>query len=186
MKKLLLVAVTLLSALSYAETKIGVVDMLLLVRNHANYESNKQFLLSTEKDYQKRLDAMRAKLEEIQSEAQKLTEEYRNPMLAAGAKAKLENEIMALGQRFQEQQQKLRNEAMKTQQDLADNEARLLKLQADDIKARIESYAKKNGFDLVLDSSAALYSASALDITDGVLQEMGVNPKEAKGRDESK
>lgn len=185
MKKLMIAAIALLGATAYAQMNIGVVDMLVLVRNHANYESNKQFLLSTEKDYQKRLDAMKEKLEEIQEEGRKLADEYRNPMLAQSAKTRLENEIMAVQQRFMEQQQRLRNEAMKTQQDLSDNEARLLKLQADDIKARIDSYAKKNGYDLVLDTSAAVYVSSAFDITDGVLLEMGVDPKNAKGRDES-
>ncbi len=176
------------AATAMADIKIGTVDMFVLVRNHSSYETNKKFLLSSEKDGQKRLDAMKEEFDSTQEEARKKAEEYRNPMLAQAAKDKLEKELMNLQQKLMQQQQRMRSEAMKLQQDLSDNETLLLKVQAEDIKKRVADFAAKNGYDLILDSASAIFVKPEFDVTDGVLREMDVNPKEAKGRgdDESK
>lgn len=185
MKRLSAFAVAALAAsAAFADIKLGTVDMLVLVRNHSSYESNKQFLLSSEKDGQKRLDAMKEEFDSVQEEARKKAEEYRNPMLAQSAKDKLEKELMSLQQKLMTMQQRMRSEAMKLQQDLSENEARLLKVQADDIKKRVADFAAKNGFDIILDSTSAIFAKDSFDVTDAVLKEMGVNPKEAKGREE--
>jgi len=184
MKRTLLLAVIAATCAAAADIKLGIVDMMVLVRNHSQYEQNKQLLLSTEKDYQKRLDAMKSDLDTIQDEGKKLADELRNPMLSQSAKDKMEKEIMAVQQRFIAQQQKMRSEAMRNQQDLGDLEARLLKAQAEDIKKRIADFAKKGGYDLVLDSAAAIFQRDGLDVTEGVLKEMGVDPKAAKGLDD--
>ncbi len=179
-KTILCAVVATLSATVLAEIRIGTVDMMTLVRNHPNYESNKNLLVSTERDYQKRMDALKAELEGIQEEGRKLADEYRNPMLAQAAKTKIETDIAAVQSRFMTAQGKMRNEAMRNQQELADLEARLLKAQAEDLKARIAKFAEKNDYDFVLDASAALYSRKASDVTDAVLKEMGVDPKAAR------
>ena len=36
---------------AFAELKIGTVDLMLLVRNHPSYESNKTLLTATDKDF---------------------------------------------------------------------------------------------------------------------------------------
>ena len=187
--KMTIVAAAVFAAGSlFADAKIAVVDMMVLVKNHASYETNKKLLESTEKDYQTRLDGMRAEIEKIEEEGRKLAEEFRNPMLAAAAKSKIEADIGNAQKRYYAAQQRMREEAMRNRQELGDLEARLLKAQADDIKKRVEAYAKKNGYDLVLDKSAAIHAAKALDVTDGVLKEMGVDSKKKSGRvaDESK
>lgn len=190
MKKasLLVLAAAAAASTALADLKIATVDMLVLVRNHSSYESNKQFLLSSEKDGQKRLDAMKDELDALQEEGRKKADEYRNPMLAQAAKDKLEKELMTLQQKLVTMQQRLRTEAMKLQQDLSENEARLLKVQADDIKKRVADFAEKNGYDIILDSTSAIFSKAEFDVTDDVLKEMGVDPKKAKGKedDESK
>ena len=180
MKKTLLIAAIVASTFSFADLKLGTVDMMTLVRNQSQYEANKQLLISTEKDYQKRLDAMKADMDSMQDEGKKLADEYRNPMLSQSAKTKLENEMMALQQKLVAQQQKLRSEAMRNQQDLSDLEARLLKAQADDIKKRVADFAAKNGYDCILESTVAIFAKPELDVTDGVLKEMGIDPKKAK------
>lgn len=180
MKKLAIIAAIAASTMARAELKVGVVDMMTLVRNQSQYESNKQLLISTEKDYQKRLDAMKSEMESMQDEGKKLADEYRNPMLSQAAKTKLENEMMALQQKLVAQQQKLRSEAMRNQQDLGDLEARLLKAQADDVKKRVNDYAKNNGYDCILESTVAIFAKPEFDVTDDVLKEMGVDPKTAK------
>ena len=184
MKKLLMTALAVAATGAFAELKVGTVDMMKLVRNHPSYETNKQFLMNTEKDGQKRIDRMKAELDAIQEEGKRLADDYRNPMLAQAAKTKLENDLTEVQRRFVEQQQKLRSEAMKLQQDLSENEARLLKTQADDLKKRIAVFAEKNGYDFVFDSTVAVFGKPSYDVTDEVLKTMNVDPAKAAEKEE--
>ena len=115
MKKLMMMcAVAMTAAAVFAEIKVGTVDMLLLVRNHPSYETNKLMLSSKEEDLQKRMDALKTELEAIQNEGKKLADEFRNPMLAQAEKDKLEKKLQEVQTRFMKQQQTLRSEAWRT------------------------------------------------------------------------
>lgn len=186
MKKLMMMGAMMAAVAAFGgDTKLGTVDMMLLVRNHPSYDTNKDLLMTTEKDYQQRLDGLKAELETIQAEGKKLADEYRNPMLAQAAKTKIETDIAQVQAKFMTAQQKLRNEAMHNQQELSDLEARLLKAQAEDLKKRIATFAEKNGYDLVIDSSAALFAKKGLDVTDEILKSMNVDPKKAKAKEKN-
>ncbi len=180
MKKMMLLGAVAVAAAASAEMKIGTADMMTLVRNHPSYEYNKNLIASTERDYQKDLDALKAELDAIQEEGKKMADEYRNPMLSQTAKKKIETDMAGVQNRFMDVQGKLRNEAMRNQKELSDLEARLLKAQAEDIRARVAKFAEKNGYDFVLDASAALYSKKSADVTNEILKAMGVGPKAAK------
>ena len=169
-----------------AEMKVGTVDMLLLVRNHPNYDSNKTLLTSTDKDYQKKLDLVKAEGEKLQEEGRKLAEQMRNPMLIAKAKGEIENQLMEIQKKLAGVEQRYRSEAMRCRQDLQDLEGRLLKTTTDDIRSRLKKFAEKNDYDFILDVTATPFSKPDYDVTDEMLKAMGVDPKEAKGRDEGK
>ena len=190
MKKLMFtLALSLATAMavSAADLKLGTVNMMLLVRHHPNYESNKSLLSSTEKDYQKKIDRMKEDLEKVQEEGKKLAEQVRNPMLAAAAKAKIEKDLIDIQQRFLAGQQKLRQEAMRSQQDLQDLEGRLLKATGEDLRKRIGKFAKDAGYDLVVDASAAIYAKESYDVTPEILKTLGVDPETVKDKkDEGK
>jgi Skp family chaperone for outer membrane proteins len=163
-----------------------VVDMMKLVRNHPSYETNRTLLSSTEKDYKKKLDALKGEAEEVQEEGKQLAEQLRNPMLAAKAKSDIEKKIVDVQNRFIAAQQKLRAEAMRSQQDLGDLESRLLKAQTADIRKRVKEFAEAKGYDMVLDSQAAVFGKKSFDVTDEILKAMGVDPAKAKNVNESK
>ena len=171
-----------------ADMKIGTVDMMTLVRNHKSYESNKRFLSDSEKESTARLDSMRKDVEKIQAEGQKLAEEAQNPMLAASKRQELEKQLVEIQKKFIAGQQQLRNEAMRAQQDLQATETKFLKITGEDLRKTINEFAEKNGYDLVIDSSAVPFSRPAYDVTDGVLKTMGVDPAKAvkPGKDEAK
>ena len=59
MKKIMLAAALAAAVTAFGDLKIGTVDMFILVRNHASYESNKELLKSTEADYRRQLDGIR-------------------------------------------------------------------------------------------------------------------------------
>ena len=169
-----------------AEMKLGTVDLMMLVKNHPNYDSNKTLLTSTDKDYQKKLEKIKSEGDSLQEEGKKLMEQMRNPMLTAKAKADIEKQLGDIQQKLMGIEQRYRSEAMRCRQDLQDLEARLLRTTTDDLRKRIAKYATAKGYDLIVDSNAAAYAAKTLDVTDAMLKDLGVDPKEAKGRDEGK
>lgn len=188
MKRTILAAALAAASAAFAGTKIGTVDMQLLLRNHSAYDRNKELLLSTEKDQRKQLEGMRDELEQIQEEGRKLADDLKSPMLAQTAKEKSERELAGVQRRFVQLQAKMRDEAVRGQQQLADLEAKLIKAQAKDLKKIVSDFAKANGYDLVIDGTAAVYCADGYDVTDEVLKSMGVDPKAAreKAKDEGK
>ena len=186
MKKLMLAMAMVAAIAASAEMKLGTVDMMLLVKNHPNYDSNKTLLTSTDKDYQKKLEKIKSEGDSLQDEGKKLMDQMRNPMLTAKAKADVEKQLGDIQQKLMGIEQRYRSEAVRCRQDLQDLEARLLRATTDDLKKRIAKYATANGYDLILDSNAAAYATNTLDVTDAMLKDLGVDPKEAKGRDEGK
>ena len=186
MKKLIFAMAMGVAMAASAEMKFGTVDLMLLVKNHPNYDSNKTLLTSTDKDYQKKLEVIKGEGEKLQDEGKKLAEQMRNPMLTAKAKADVEKQLMDIQQKLVGIEQRYRAEAMRCRQDLQDLEGRLLKTTTDDLRKRLAKYAEKNGYDFIFDSNAAAYGKPAYDVTDEMLKALGVDPKEAKGRDEGK
>ena len=94
MKKTLAIIALLSATTVWAELKVGTVDMLLLVRNHADYGRNKTLLQQTDKDYQRKMDLIKADLEKVQEEGKKISDQLRNPMLAVAVKQKLEKDMI--------------------------------------------------------------------------------------------
>ena len=186
MKKLIFAMAMVAAMAASAEMKLGTVDMMLLVKNHPNYDSNKTLLTSTDKDYQKKLEKIKSEGDSLQDEGKKLVDQMRNPMLTAKAKADVEKQLGDIQQKLMGIEQRYRSEAVRCRQDLQDLEARLLRATTDDLRKRIAKYATANGYDLILDSNAAAYATNTLDVTDAMLKDLGVDPKEAKGRDEGK
>ena len=186
MKRLVFAAVAAIAVSASAEMKVGVVDLMVLIRNHPNYDSNKELLTSTDKDYKKKLDEIKSDGEALQEEGRKLAEQLRSPMLADKAKADVEKRLMEIQQKLMGIEQQYRNEAVRCRQDLQDLEARLLKTTTDDLRRRLAKFAEEKGFDLVLDKSATPFAKDEYDVTDEMLSAMNVDPKTAKGRDEGK
>ena len=187
MKNILLVlaAAASLSASAFGELKIGTVDMVTLVKSHPSYETNKKLLTDMEQDYRKNIDDRRDELDKLQEKGQKLADEYKNPMLAQTAKAKLETELTAIQKDFLAKQQEIRTVAAENQAHLAELESKLLKIQADDIKTWIAGFAKEGGYDFVFDAAAVAFARDGYDVTDGVVKFMNSHPK-AKVQNEGK
>lgn len=186
MKKFVYLTAMVAAMAASAEMKVGTVDLMLLVRNHPNYDSNKALLTSTDKDYQKKLEGVKAEGGKLQEEGKKLMEQMRNPMLTAKAKADVERELGDIQQKLIAMEQRYRSEAMRCRQDLQDLEGRLLKTTTDDLRKRLAAYAKKTGYDFIYDVTAVPYAKPDYDVTNEMLRELGVDPKDAKGRDEGK
>ncbi len=186
MKKLIAVAAAVLCASVFADIKIGTVDMMVLVRNHKSYDSNKKLLQETEKDAQREIDRMKADLDALQDDGKKIADQARNPMLSQAAKDKIEKELLDIQNKYIAGQQKLRAKAMDSQRELQDLETKLLRIATDDIRAVVNKFAEKNGYDLIVESTVTAFAKKELNVTDGLLLEMGIDPKDAKGREKDK
>ena len=181
MKKLLF-ALSLVPALAFADLKLATVDLLVLVRNHPDYDRNEKFMESKSKDLQKKTDAIKEEGETLQAEGKKLMEQFRNPMLNEKSKADVEKKLQDIQQKLIQVEQRYRTEMMRGNQELQEDRARLMKATTDDLRVRIKSFAESKGYDLIVDSNAAVYSKTSFDVTDSILREMGVDPKKAKGK----
>ena len=186
MKKLIFAMALTAATGAFAELKIGTVDLMLLVRNHPSYESNKTLLTSTDKDYQKKVEAIKAEGDKLQDEGKKIADQMRNPMLTAKAKTDIENQLMDIQKKLMAIEQRYRSEAMRCRQDLQDLEARLLKTTTDDLRKRIAKFAADQDYDFILDANAAPYAKPTFSVTEAILKDMGVDPANAKGKDEGK
>ncbi|MBQ0031350.1 MAG: OmpH family outer membrane protein [bacterium] len=186
MKKFVFSVAMAAAMAAMAETKVGTVDLLLLVRNHPNYDSNKALLTATDKDYQKKLEGVKSEGDKLQDEGKKLMEQMRNPMLTAKAKSDVERQLGDIQQKLMGIEQRYRSEAMRCRQDLQDLEGRLLKTTTDDLRKRLAVYAKETGYDFIYDVTAVPYAKPEYDVTNEMLKKLGVDPKDAKGRDEGK
>ena len=186
MKKVLFAMAMAAAMAATAEMKVGTVDLMLLVKNHPNYDSNKALLTSTDKDYQKKLEGIKSEGEKLQNEGKQLMDQIRNPMLTAKAKVDIEKQIEDIQKKLTVVAQRLQSESMRCRQDLQDLEGRLLRTTTDDLRKRLAAYAEKNGYDFICDANAVPYARPGYDVTDAMLKELGVDPKDAKGRDEGK
>ena len=163
-----------------AEVKYGTVDMMALVRNHPQYDSNRKLLQDSQKDYEKELDKLKAEAAEIQEQGRKLAEEAQNPMLAQSAKQKLEKDLLSVQQKFVAAQQRLRTKAVNSQEELQKLESRMLKATTEDLHKKIDAFAQNGGYDFIFDKSAAPYAKASYDVTPELLKAMGVDPEKAK------
>lgn len=186
MKKSVFAMALVAAMTASAEMKLGSVDLMVLVRNHPDYERNRTLVDTTNKDYEKKLDEIKAEGEKLQSEGKKLAEQYRNPMLNDKAKADIERQIQELQQKLMQIEQRYRSKAMANRQELSDLEGRLLKATTEDLRKRITAFAESNGYDFIFDKPAAPFAKAQYEVTDAILKDMGVDPVKAKGRNEGK
>ena len=186
MKKLVFAVMMAAATGAFAEAKFGTVDLMVLVRNHPSYDRDKTLLSSTDKDYQKKLELIKSDGDKLQEEGKKLMEQMESPMLADKAKADIKTKLMDIQKKLMGIEQQYRSEAVHFRQELQDLESRLLKATTDDLRKRIATFADANGYDIIFDSNATTYAKPSYNVTDAILKEMGVDPKNAKGKDEGK
>jgi len=164
-----------------ADMKIGTVSLETLIKNHPSHESNRTLVKSTADDYRKKMEARQEQAKELMEEGKKIQSDWQNPMLSASAKADLQRKMEGIQRKLYAAQQEMRSEDQHYQDELADLQQRLFKIEKKDVEAKIAEFAKDGGYDLIVDVAACGFSKPELDVTDGVLKKMGVeNPKKDK------
>ena len=184
MKKIMMMAAVVAALTVAAELKIGTVNMVDLVRLHPNHESNRALVKTTDSEYKAKLDAKQDELKEIADEGKKSQSDLQNPMLSTQARAAAQKKLEGIQKRFLDGQQEMRQMATRFQNDLGELESRLIKLETDDIRAKISAYAKEHDYDLIADHTILAFAKESFDVTDEILKSMGVDPAKRKEKKE--
>ena len=164
-----------------AEMKVGTVNLETLIKNHPNHESNRTLVKSTADDYRKKMESRQEQAKALMEEGKKIQSDYQNPMLSAAAKTDLQKKMDGLQRKLYALQQEMRADDQHYQEELADLQQRLFKIEKKDIEAKIAVFAKEKGYDMILDVAACGFSKPELDVTDDILKAMGVEkPKTDK------
>lgn len=181
MKRMVMGICVAAAMMAGAEMKFATVNLETLVKNHPSHESNRTLVKSTADDYRKKMEERQEQVKVLVDEGKKLQSDWQNPMLSAAAKADLQKKLDGIQRKLFSAQQEMRADDQHYQEELADLQQRLFKIEKKDIEAKIAAFAKEQGYDMIFDAAACGFSKPELDVTDAVLKMMGVDkPKKSE------
>ena len=180
MKRIVACACAVAAALvASAGMKVGTVNLETLIKNHPNHESNRTLVKSTADDYRKKMEARQEQAKVLMEEGKKIQSDYQNPMLSAAAKTDLQKKMDGLQRKLYSLQQEMRADDQHYQEELADLQQRLFKIEKKDVEEKITEFAKEQEYDLIVDVAACGFSKPDLDVTENILKKMGVEKPKA-------
>ncbi|MEJ5226494.1 OmpH family outer membrane protein [Thermodesulfovibrio sp.] len=157
---------------SYAELKVGVVDLYRVLNES---EEGKKAV----NELQSMLDSRQKTLEEKQRKIQTLKEEYdkKKAVLSEDARKSKEEEIERLGRELQRTAADYQVELQKKQNEITQS---MLK----EIRQIINEFAQKEGYSLILEKAEQLiiYTTKEVDITDKIIALFNQKTSTPKGK----
>ena len=72
-------------------------------------------------------------------------------------------------------QQEMRADDQHYQEELADLQQRLFKIEKTDVEAKIAAFAKEQGYDMIFDVAACGFAKPEMDVTGAILKLMGID-----------
>lgn len=168
------------AAVAGAEMKVAVVSLEVLIKNHPNHETNRTLVKSTADDYRKKMETYQEQAKALMDEGKKFQSDWQNPMLSASSKADLQKKLEGIQRKLFAAQQDMRAQDQRYQDELADLQQRLFKIEKKDVEDKIAEFAKAGGYDMIVDVAACGFVKPEHDVTDAVLAKMGVDPSKKK------
>lgn len=163
-----------------AGTKMAVVSLETLVKSHPSHESNRALVKTTADDYRKKMEQKQEQMKKLVEDGKKLQSDWQNPILSAAGKTELQKKLEVIQQKLFAAQQEMRADEQHYQNELADLQQRLFKIEKSEVEKQIRDFAQAQGYDLIIDSAACGFATPKLDVTDAILKKMGVDPKKNK------
>ena len=174
--KRITIGVCLLAAMvAGAEMKFATVNLETLIKNHPNHESNRTLVKSTADDYRKKMETRQEEAKALVEEGKKLQSDWQNPMLSASAKTDLQKKLDGIQRKLFALQQEMRADDQHYQEELADLQQRLFKIEKTDVEAKIAAFAKEQGYDMIFDIAACGFAKPEMDVTGAILKLMGAD-----------
>ncbi len=154
--------------------KIATVDLEVVVRSHPSTEGNKQTLRATQKEYEEQRNAVKAKIDRLQENFVKASEQANNAALNEQARETQKGTAREILTELRREEEAMRQLISRLQRSLNETELLLFEGTMKDVNGKLEELVKEKGIALVIDKSAGrtgapvpvvLWSAPALDLT---------------------
>ncbi len=163
-----------------AEQRIAVVNMERIMEVSPEVKTVEAFVEKQEAEFQSEREAMMEKRNELRAEFEEAKDGARNQALSKKGKSeKIEKAEKKLAE-LQEYQDKMQRTAMKRRRQLREQKVRAHRRMISSLREKIGEYAKKKGYDLIVNSSGIgvdgievlVYGKAELDITDQVIEKV--------------
>lgn len=161
----LFLGLLMVSSLSYADLKIGVVNIQAVMEKSPQVEKAQK---SLEQEFKPKGDRLAAEQRKIQELEEKLTKD--RTIMSESQRLKLESELKDKVRDFRKEQSNLNEDLNKRRND------ELSKLQRRLVEAA-RTVAKDQDFDLILYKDTVIYSDEQLDITNLLQQKISSMPE---------
>ena len=194
MKKLTLVGMAAVLVLmgavgvNAAGSRIGVIDMTEIVKAFDETKTVESLLQETIAEYEAENEQMRTELEKLTMDFQKAREEAADKALSEVAREAKIKAAEAKRDKAREFGLKLRETIGLRQQQISEQRARMHRMIVGKLREVIDVYAEKEGFGLIVDSSAVsvsgipivLYGVDKIDVTKDVVKLIEAQNKKSK------
>jgi outer membrane protein len=167
MKKVFLISVLAIFAMSASAQKFALIDMEYILKNIPAYEMANEQLSGISKKWQ-------AEVEKVQQEAQNLYKTYQSELvfLSPEMKTKKESEIVAKEQEAQE----LKRKYFGSDGELYKKRESLIKPIQDEIYNAVKQISEEKGYHAIIDRASAMsiiFASPKIDISAEVLAKLG-------------
>jgi len=182
----LLMLSSLLFAGGASAVEIAVVDIETLVKAHPNSVSDKALIQRKLKDYEADRDKLEERVRALQLAYEKALAEAKNPALSEKARREMAKKAEAAAKDLALSKRHAMEEVREMQKELTQDEVRMFNRTMEDVVKAVADYAKKKGYDLVLDSSGdaggargvismpnVVFSSDSINITDAIMKITG-------------
>jgi Skp family chaperone for outer membrane proteins len=168
------------------EARVALVNMQRVIKASDEMKQAKAAIKAKVDELETQRDRLLEQLEALKKEVEETQRSAENKALSDDvreAKRELAREKFL---RLQEMERDARKELADARQAIADREVEFLKEIVGQLRRVVKAYAEGEGYALVLDSSAVgiggvdtvVYHADAMDITDAIMERIGVRPEE--------
>ena len=157
------------------EQKMATVNVEKTLKDYWRTAVEEKRLKKAVEDVEKRIAGENKKQTERLTELQNMQKVLQNPNLNQAARARHRQQFEVKKKAFEQNATTLNNWKASQNKDLSEKQRKAYAKIREEIQAVISAQAKKNGFTVVIDSKALLFSDATLDITNQVLAQLNVN-----------
>jgi Skp family chaperone for outer membrane proteins len=157
------------------EQKMATVNVEKTLKDYWRTAVEEKRLKKAVEDVEKRIAGENKKQTERLTELQNMQKVLQNPNLNQAAHARHRQQFEVKKKAFEQNATTLNNWKASQNKDLSEKQRKAYAKIREEIQAVISAQAKKNGFTVVIDSKALLFSDATLDITNQVLAQLNIN-----------
>jgi len=158
-----------------AEQNLAIINTEIVFKGYWRTAVEDKRMKIAGEDVQKRVAIEEKKQTDRLAELKNMQKVLQNPNLNQATRARHLQEFEAKRRAFEQNGTTLNNWKAAQQKDLSEKGRKAIEKIKKEIQAVISAQAKKNGYTLVIESKALLYSSADLDITTQVLAQLNIN-----------